>query len=146
VFQQHPEVMWYIAGDGPEREAIEQEIQSHGLQDQVILLGNLSNPYPYMRNADLLMNLSYHEAAPMVFLEANALSTPVFATETSSARELLEGYPCSIICENSEQGIYKAFSDWAERPPEKGIHSSEAVCCEHNNDRSLLKIQQWLGS
>ncbi len=143
VFQKHRELMWYIAGEGPEREAIEQEIQLHGLGDQVILLGNLSNPYPYMRNADLLMNISYHEAAPMVFLEANALGVPVFATETSSARELLEGSPCSRICENSEQGIYEAFLDWAEQPPNNEKHS-KAVSTEHTNKQSLMKIQQWL--
>lgn len=142
VFREHRELMWYIAGSGPEREAIEEEIRTQALEQQMILLGNLSNPYPYMKNADLLMNLSYHEAAPMVFLEAKALGVPVFATETSSARELLEGYPASYICENTEIGIYEAFCHWINQQPERG--PAAVVSNQDGNARSFMKIRQWL--
>ena len=80
---------------------IQNAIDEAQLSDRILLIGELSNPYPYMRNADLLLNLSYHEAAPMVFLEAHALGVPVFATRTSSADELLRDGETDFICENS---------------------------------------------
>ena len=111
VFREYPDVFWYLAGDGPERPAIQQAIREEGLTDRVILLGNQKNPYPYMRNADLLMNVSYHEAAPMVFFEARALGKPVFATRTSSAMELLKDGVDAFVCENTEEGIFARFSE-----------------------------------
>lgn len=109
IFRQYPDVYWYIAGSGDEREAIEQAIETESLSERIVLLGNQNNPYPYMKNADLVMNVSYHEAAPMVFMEAQALGTPVFATNTSSAMELLRDGVDSFVCENSEEGVYSGF-------------------------------------
>ena len=109
-FKNNQDVMWFIAGDGPEKEKINRVIKEQGLEEQIIMLGNQSNPYPYMKNADLLLNVSYHEAAPMVFFESKALGTPIMATRTSSAEELLCDGVDSFICENSEEGIRRMFS------------------------------------
>ena len=110
TFRKHEDLRWYIAGDGPEREAIENSIKKRNLEKQIVLLGNQSNPYPYFKNADITINVSYHEAAPMVFLESKALGTPVFATETVSARELLNDQLDSFVCDNSAEGIADAFA------------------------------------
>lgn len=109
AFREHPDWMWYIAGDGPEKDEIQQAIREVGLEDRILLIGQQSNPYPYMRHADLLMNVSYHEAAPMVFMEAHMLGVPVFATRTSSADELLRDGETDFICENTEEGIRSRF-------------------------------------
>lgn len=110
VFKAHGELMWFIAGDGEERESLQGAIREAGLEEQIVLLGQQGNPYPYMRRADLLMNVSFHEAAPMVFLEAHVLGVPVFATRTSSADELLCDGKTDFVCENSEEGIRERFA------------------------------------
>ena len=45
----------------------------------------------------------------MVFLEAAVLQTPVFATKTLSAEEMLHDCSGDFICENSEEGIRSKF-------------------------------------
>lgn len=105
VLRENPDMFWYIAGDGPERENILKCIEANGVQRQIRLIGSQKNPYPFMRNADAVMNVSYHEAAPMVFLEAAVLRVPVFATKTLSAEEMLHDCSGDFICENSEEGI-----------------------------------------
>ena len=146
IFRSHPEWMWFLAGEGPERENIESVIQKEGLGQQIILLGNLSNPYPYMRNADLLMNVSYHEAAPMVFIEAKALGVPVFATKTSSAEELLSDPVCGFICDNTEEGIYERFKYVTENPNELQNRKENLWNYQASNAQSLKMIQSWLES
>lgn len=110
VFKEHTDVLWYIAGDGPERANIEAIIEQEGLQGRIILLGNQSNPYPYMKNSDLYMSLSFHEAAPMVYMEAKTLGVPVFTTRTLSSYEMLEEDVNAFICENSEKVIRDKFA------------------------------------
>lgn len=145
IFRAHPEIVWFIAGDGPEKENVENAIKQNGLENQIVLIGNQNNPYPYMKNADLLMNVSYNEAAPMVYFEAKALGVPVFATETSSSRELLDDGVNSFICENSEKGLLEVFSDIAENKEKVTAARQNLVGFCANNDDSLKKIAEIIG-
>ena len=144
VFKAHKEVVWYIAGDGVERGNIENAIKSYGLEQQIVLIGNQSNPYPYMRNANLVLNVSYHEAAPMIFFESKALGTPVFATRTSSATELLTDGVDSFICENSEDGIRERFADIIKN--KHCVESAKLQLAKYHsdNEESLLKIREMI--
>ena len=141
MFREYPDLYWYIAGDGPERPNIENAIRENQLNGRIVLLGNQSNPYPYMRNADLVLNVSYHEAAPMAFFESLAVGTPVFATRTSSADELLCDEMNSFICENSEDGIYDRFASiMTNRKRITEVKSQLTNYCA-SNDTSIEKIR-----
>lgn len=142
VFKEHKDIKWYIAGDGPERSAIEAAIESYGLKDRIILLGNQNNPYPYIKKSDLFMLLSFHEAAPVVYNEAHALGVPVFTTRTSSSDEMLDDGVNAFICENSEEGIRKAFADLMVNR-ERVIKAKENLKgYQMNNDASINKIRE----
>ncbi|MBQ3231027.1 MAG: glycosyltransferase [Clostridia bacterium] len=140
VLKEHPEVVWYIAGDGTERNNIETAIKENSLEKQIVLIGHQSNPYPYIRNANLVLNLSYHEAAPMVFFESKALGTPVFATKTASATELLTDNTDSFICENSESGIRERFAWVVENRDAVEAARLNLEKYEANNDASVAKV------
>lgn len=143
VFREHREWMWYIAGDGPEKSNIQQAICESGLEDRIILIGQQNNPYPYMRHADLLMNVSYHEAAPMVFMEAHMLGVPVFATRTSSADELLRDGETDFICENSEEGIREGFARLMDDPQRIRQAKRQATASEWPFESSVDKVLSW---
>lgn len=142
VMKAHNEIVWYIAGDGVERNNIEKAIASHGLEQQIILIGNQPNPYPYIRNANLVLNVSYHEAAPMVFFESKALGTPVFSTRTSSATELLSDKIDSFICENSEDGIRDQFAWIIENKQYVENAKIQLATYYASNEASMLKIKK----
>ena len=65
----------YIVGEGTERKKLEQQVLELGLENKVIFLGKKSNPYIYMKNADLFILSSRFEGFPNVLLEANACGT-----------------------------------------------------------------------
>jgi len=96
-------IRYYVAGGGPEKEALLARIREYGLENRVFLLGEQTNPFRYMAGADYLLLPSYHEAAPMVFDEAKILGLPVITTATTSAREMIGS--AGIVCENSTAGI-----------------------------------------
>lgn len=144
VFKEHEDVLWYIAGDGPERENIEAAIKEEKLENRIILLGSQSNPYNYMKNSDLLIMISYHEAAPMVYKEAKALHVPVFTTETSSSYEMLKDGTEDFICENSEEGIRNKFAE-IMNDREKLYNAKKALeGYRANNDEAFDKFTEWV--
>ena len=85
---------WYLIGDGAsdEKDAIKTAIQQYKVDDCVLMLGEIENPYPYIVRSDVLISLSLSEACPLGVQEAKLLHVPVVATDFGSAREfVLEG-------------------------------------------------------
>ncbi|WP_139906058.1 glycosyltransferase [Clostridium thermarum] len=100
--------MWII-GEGEERANLEQYILNNNLLECVSLLGFKSNPYKYIRQADLFVCSSRAEGLSTVVTEALILGKPVVATDCAGMLELLGENEYGIITENSEEGLYRAL-------------------------------------
>ena len=100
---------YYVIGDGILRPQVEQAILNGDLQERVTLLGEMENPYGYMKAADLLLIPSVSEAAPLVIGEAACLGTPVLSTKTSSAVEMIEQTGFGWVCENDINALTDAL-------------------------------------
>lgn len=94
-------VKWYIVGpavgNGKEYKLLQTNIEKYGVQSQVKLLGEKSNPYPFIANADILSCTSISEACPYVINEAKILGIPIVSTNFGSAFEFIENYKDGII-------------------------------------------------
>ena len=95
----------HLVGDGGMRESLQMLANELGISDHVIFHGEQSNPYRFMKNADLLLMTSYHEAAPMVIDEARALGLPILTTETTSSQEMVTERCCGWVCENAQSAL-----------------------------------------
>ncbi|MFM8398992.1 MAG: glycosyltransferase [Pirellula sp.] len=84
----------HIAGEGVLRESLEGLIAQRNLSDCAFLHGYVSNPYPLLKQADLMVLPSLYEGLPNVMLEAMLCQCPVLATNTEQgAGEYLRQYP-----------------------------------------------------
>ena len=72
-----------ILGEGEKKDDLEKMIKELDLQNRVDLKGFSSNPYSYMKEADLLVLSSRYEGLPNVVLEANSLGLGVVAYDSS---------------------------------------------------------------
>ncbi|MCI7122659.1 glycosyltransferase [Mediterraneibacter gnavus] len=99
---------WTIVGDGPDREKLQAMIEQHNLMDTISLIGVKSNPYPYIKEADLFVLTSTWESYGMVVMESLILGTPVVAGDYPALKEILPN-TCGIRADNSVDGIYSAI-------------------------------------
>lgn len=81
---------WFVVGDGDEREHIECVIREQRVSDQVVLLGAKTNPYPYIKYANILVHTSYVESQSITVLEAMALKTPCVVCKSLGPMEFME--------------------------------------------------------
>ena len=81
--------VWHIVGDGSEQARLESLIVENDLKDHVILEGSKTNPYPYMKYADLFVHPSYIESQGLTVLEAMTLGVPCVVTKSRG--------PCEFI-------------------------------------------------
>ena len=116
LVEKFPELQYDIAGEGREFEDAKKMIRDLRLETNVCLLGELKNPYGYMKAVDLLLVSSFAEAAPLVIGEAASLGTPVLSTETSSSVEMIERTGYGWVCKNSEEGLRNSLQTILEHP------------------------------
>lgn len=133
---------FYIVGDGPLKETLEQQITSTKISESFHLLGAKENPYPYIKNADYICSLSYFEGYSMLVEQAKILEKYIIITDTA-AREAVKNYNSSIILKNDEESIYLGLKDIIENREKYKIKVDEKK--EYNNKEILEKIKEILG-
>ena len=72
-----------LVGDGPEREALQRQVQQAGLQEQVQFLGFRSDPQTFLLQAGVFVLPSRFEGMPNALLEAMAAGLAVVVTDAS---------------------------------------------------------------
>jgi glycosyltransferase involved in cell wall biosynthesis len=100
----------WILGDGEQRQAIEQYITDHHLIDSVRLFGFQTNPYPYMKAADLIVCSSNYEGFSTVITESVILGKAVVTTDCSGMREILGDSEYGLITENTDDAFYSGLT------------------------------------
>ena len=94
----------YFIGNGEKVELIKQKIKEYKLENDVILLGQIENPYPFFKNAKLFVHTGRYEGLPTVLLESLAFGTPVVAYDCPTG-------PKDILGKNSEYGALIPLND-----------------------------------
>ena len=83
---------WYVIGDGPDRSMLERLRNEYKLEDCVIFLGHLDNPYPIMKECAALVLLSKYEGTPVTIDEAMVLGIGIIAPKIGGIPEQVKDY------------------------------------------------------
>ncbi len=110
------DIKWYICGDGPQKEAIEELIMQNNMEEHFILLGNKSNPYTYINSADICVQPSSYEGFSLVVYEEKYLKKPVVCTGIKSNIEMISHGNNGLIIERNKESIYKAVKYLLDNP------------------------------
>lgn len=103
----------WIIGEGREREKLEQYIKVNHLENTAKLIGYSSNPYSYVKRADIFVCSSRIEGLSSAVLEATILEKPIVSTMCSGTCDILgKQNEYAILVENSIQGIYDGIKQF----------------------------------
>lgn len=97
----------WVLGDGPNREDLEHFVCENGLQEFVHLWGFSANPYPFIKNADLLICSSNYEGFSTFVTEGLILGKPIVTTDVSGMRELLGDSEYGLVTANDDEAFYE---------------------------------------
>lgn len=76
-------------GEGPERDALEEQIERLGIGDTVSLLGSMPDAAQRLGEFPMIVLPSLREGLPLVLIEAMAAGVPVVASDLPGSRELV---------------------------------------------------------
>lgn len=99
---------WILVGDGPDYDKVSKQIEQAGLNDFVILAGLQSNPYPFIRRADVYVQTSRYEGFGLTITEAKLLGKPIVTTNFPSAYNQITDGVNGLIVEMTPEAIANA--------------------------------------
>lgn len=82
ILMHRPDAMLLLLGEGGDRPMLEQKIRVMGLQDHVIMTGNVSNVADYLSAMDVFVFPSLFEGTPLSILEVQANGLPCVISDS----------------------------------------------------------------
>ena len=101
---------WCVIGEGAEEKKLRALIKEKGVEDEFVLMGAKSNPYPYFKQSDIYVCTSRFEGKSIVIEEAQTLGLPIISAQTTGIREQVNDGEDGIIVPGEPDKLARAIS------------------------------------
>lgn len=135
-----PAVTLKIAGDGPERAALQRRIDAAGVGDRITLLGAVAHDAlpPLIAAADVMALASSSEGLANAWVEALASGTPIVVTEAGGAKEVVDRATAGRVVDRTPDAFRSAIADLlAAPPPRAAVRAAAARFTWERNAQTL---------
>lgn len=148
IVKEYPDALLLIAGNGPERQNLENEIKLCGLENNVRLLGYCTHLQDYQPIADVLVACSYREGLPLNIVESMLSENPVVATINRGHKELIQDAETGYLVapDNADAMADRVLSLWKDRDKtiekSKKAYSVAMKYCFSSVKKELLSVYE----
>lgn len=140
------ELRWYVIGGGDPEDVDKLKMAALDacVADRLMILGEKTNPYRFIRDADIFALPSRFEGRPITVEEAKMLYTPIAVTDYLSASEQLEDGNLGMIGGDGENGIYKALKKLITDKELCAIYSGRLMERDFGNTGEIQKLYRMI--
>ncbi len=139
-----PAFTWLIIGKGSQREMLEKLIEENDLRENVLLLGEKTNPYVYMKKSDIYVQTSRFEGKCIAVVEALILGRPCIVTDTPILRDNVIPGVTGTVAEQSPAAVCKAILEMDEQRRREYSENLRKVSVT-SNDESFKRLEVLFG-
>ncbi len=136
--------MLRIYGNGSMLTELNELISKFQLDTHVKLMGQVMNPFKYLKNSDLFILCSSYEPFGLVMVEAMATGVPVLATENSATSRIIDNKKNGYIVENSEHGLYTGLIYLFSHLDELDKYKKNLKNYKYDNTKIIKQIEDVL--
>ncbi len=109
VLKERADVLWWLVGEGPEKESLQAFVQRAGLQHRLLFLGVRNDVPCLMRRAYAQVMGSLYEGLGMITLEAGAFGVPTVGTQIGGLDEaVVHGVTGLLVPRASSESLARA--------------------------------------
>lgn len=95
---------WYFLGENQNPDTYKRLKKEYDIEDCIVELGVKSNPYTYIKQANIVVHLSKFEGKSIALDEAKILCKPIVVTNFSTVHDQFQdGYNASIVSFNAHE-------------------------------------------
>ena len=138
---------WYIIGDGPLRATVEEKCREYDVTENVIFMGTLSNPYPYIKSCDIYVQTSYSEGYCTTTMEAKILGKTIVTTDAPGMREqFVNGVNGLIVKSMTPEALFEGIKSLLDDPALCRKFMDALNEEKHDNSKELEKLYAFIES
>ena len=144
-----PRVKLLLAGEGPELEKVQGQVDNLNVSSQVKFLGLRKDVPRLLAAADLFLLTSISEGIPLTVIEAMAAGLPVVATRVGGMGELVQEGTTGMLASSGDDAgladhVLKLIADPARRSRmgEQGRQRAHSVFSQEQMLAGYLKLYQ----
>jgi glycosyltransferase involved in cell wall biosynthesis len=127
VLQTHPQVRFFIVGEGELQPALEAQARSLGLGDRLVFTGFTRDVAAALSALDVVVFPSLWEGTPLTLFEALAMGKPIVATDADGLLDVLTDRKDALVVPKADaQALARAIGELLDNPPLAAALSAEA--------------------
>ena len=88
----------YVVGDGPQRARLENWILQHGMESQIVMVGEQRNVHEWLQSFDIFAFPSLAEGVPQALAQAMLTELPCVTTNVGGIPELAIDQVTALVC------------------------------------------------
>jgi glycosyltransferase involved in cell wall biosynthesis len=136
-----PNYSLIIAGDGPERNNLEQLVCELGLQDKISFLGFVRDMNRFFKDIDIYCISSFTEDLPLSVLEALTMGKPIVSSNVGGIPDVLAPITSSVILDDflSNEDVEKAIEFIISIDYQFAFHETQNYALDNFSNRSYCE-------
>jgi glycosyltransferase involved in cell wall biosynthesis len=141
------DAMLAIVGDGPQREALERQVEEGGLRSRIVFAGQQDDVADWLGAFDLFALPSYaNEGVPQALLQAMFAGVPCITTDAGAIPEIArDGDTATIVERESAAALARAIDALLDDPARAGDQAGRAyafVAMRYTLDGMLDRMEE----
>lgn len=126
-----------ILGEGIMRDELQTQIVDLGLEDRVLLMGNVDNVNSYLNKADVFLMTSHYEGVSLALLEAASTGLPIITTNTGGTVDVV-GDDAILIDDDDEEMLSREMLKIADDIQYRKTYSELALTIASRFDKEKM--------
>lgn len=102
LIAEFPDAIFFIIGEGEQRDYLESFIKERGLEKNVVLAGYTEEAYKYLKGFSIFLLSSIKEGFPYVILEAGLAGLPVISTAVGGIPEIIDDMESGVLVQSKK--------------------------------------------
>lgn len=135
---------WYFVGQNQNPQLFEKMLAENQVEEEVVLLGLKPNPYPYIKQADILVHPSRFEGKSIALDEAKILCKPIVVTNFSTVNDQFINRVNASICEMNPEDIAEEIIELHTDSELRAAYISYLAQHQKSNESEVEKLYRLL--
>lgn len=135
---------WYFIGQDLQEINYKALVSKYSLENYIQFIGVVSNPYPYIKHADVLVHPSQFEGKSIALDEAKILGKPIVVTNFSTVNDQFTDRVNASICEMTAEDVAKNILELLENEDLRNKYIANLRQNKKDNTAEIEKLYQFL--
>lgn len=132
-----------ILGDGPQRKKLQDYVMKHGMLDNVVFEGHVTNVVDYLKTANVFIFMSKMEGLSLSLLEAMACGLPCIVSDVPENREVIDDMNTGLVVSLRDKDTAVSRIDYLLDRPElmkkMGRSAAEYIKKTHVDSKAFIR-------